>query len=130
MWQIICLCLPALTKSEQQRIFALFSEVLRACGRQPWERDIGLFFLHSLSPEETLTVLEERLDLVTRSQELMEMPHEKAAAQDHTQRIINDHIQTLLTAEHEWLKRTITQLRMMDMRKDLQTVETGFIPSA
>jgi hypothetical protein len=44
-------------RSEQQRFFALFKEVLRAYGREPGEMDLGLFFLHSLSPEEALTVL-------------------------------------------------------------------------
>jgi hypothetical protein len=125
MWQIICLCLPAMTRSEQQRIFALFSEVLRACGRKPGEIDIGLFFLHSLSPEETLTVLEERLALVARSQELMELPREKEAVQDHKQRMINDHIQTLLAAERDWLKRTITQLQIMNTHQDIHVAEAG-----
>src|SRR5437762_527732 len=67
MWQIICLCLPAMTKSEQREDTLLLSEVLHACGRMSGEIDTGLFFLHVLSPEEMLTVLEERLNLVTRS---------------------------------------------------------------
>src|SRR5579883_583793 len=102
MWQIICLCLPAVTMSERQRFFALFSNVLRANGREPGTMDLGLFFLHMLSPEEALTVLEERLDLVVRSQNLMEQPVELASAQDVIQAAINDHIQTLLEAEHAW----------------------------
>lgn len=114
MWQIICLCLPAMTKSEQQRIFALLSEVLHACGRKPGEIDIGLFFLYALSPEEMLTVLEERLSLVIRSQELMEMPQEREEAMDLKRRIINDHIQTILAAEQGWLKRTIAQLQILN----------------
>jgi hypothetical protein len=42
MWQIICLCLPAVTHSEQQRFFTLFKEVLHAYGREPGEMDISL----------------------------------------------------------------------------------------
>jgi len=108
-----------MTQSEQQRIFALFSEALRACGRKPGEIDIGLFFLHALSPEEMLTVLEERLNLVTRSQELMEVPLEREEEMDLKQRIINDHIQTLLAAERGWLKRTIAQLQISERCREL-----------
>ncbi len=32
MWHIICLCLPAVTRSEQQRFFTLFKDVVRAYG--------------------------------------------------------------------------------------------------
>jgi hypothetical protein len=110
MWQIICLCLPAVTRSEQQRFFTLFRDALNFYGREPGEMDLGLFFLHSLSPEEALTVLEERLELVVRSQELIDQPSPDAEA-DLKQLLINDHMQTLLAAEHEWLKRTIAQLQ-------------------
>jgi hypothetical protein len=41
MWHIICLCLPAVTRSEQQRFFTLFKEVLHAYGREPGEMDIS-----------------------------------------------------------------------------------------
>ena len=111
MWQIICLCLPAVTMSEQQRFFSLFSNALRSFGREPGEMDLGLFFLHTLSPEESLTVLEQRLDLVIRSQDLLEQPSEKEPAQDVIQTAIDDHMRTLLAAEHSWLKRTIAQLQ-------------------
>jgi hypothetical protein len=111
MWQIICLCLPAVTMSKRQRFFALFSNALRASGREPGEMDLGLFFLHTLSPEKSLTVLEQRLDLVIRSQDLLEQPPIKELAQDVIQTAINDHMRTLLEAEHSWLKRTIAQLQ-------------------
>ena len=111
MWQIICLCLPAVTHSEQQRFFTLFKEVLRAYGREPGEMDISLFFLYALSPEEGLTVLEERLDLVVRSQELLAKPREREAAPDDIQALVADHMRTLLAAEHEWLQRAIVQFK-------------------
>lgn len=119
MWQIICLCLPAITMSERQRFFSLFSKTLHASGREPGEMDIGLFFLHSLSSGEALTVLEERRDLVVRSQELMQQPHplrglpEKGSAAHVIEMVIDDHIQTLLAAEHAWLERTIAQLQTL-----------------
>jgi hypothetical protein len=111
MWQIICLCLPAVTMSERQRFFTLFSNMLHDYGREPDSMDHGLFFLHMLSSEEALTVLEERLDLVVRSQDLLERPPEKASAQDVIQTAIDDHMRPLLEAEHSWLKRTIARLQ-------------------
>lgn len=115
MWHIICLCLPAVTRSEQQRFFALFREVLRAYGREPGEMDLSLFFLHSLSHEEALTVLEERLDLVARSQELLEQQEEREPAPDHMQALITDHMQTLLAAEYTWLRHAIAQLQCLQL---------------
>src|SRR5438876_673263 len=111
MWQIICLCLPAVTMSERQRFFALFSNVLRASGREAGEMDLSLFFLHTLSPEESLTVLEQRLDLVIRSQDLLDRPSAQESEHDVIQTAIDDHMRTLLAAEHTWLKRTIAQLQ-------------------
>lgn len=115
MWQIICLCLPAVTRSERQRFFALFSDVLRACGREPTEMDLSLFFLHTLSPQEALTVLEERLYLVVRSQELMGQQSEAESIQDMRQWMIDDHLRALLAAEREWLTRTIAQLQQVPL---------------
>ncbi|GHO93976.1 hypothetical protein KSF_040240 [Reticulibacter mediterranei] len=111
MWQIICLCLPAVTTSEQQRFFALFHSVLRSAGREPGEMDLGLFFLHALSPEEALTVLEQRLDLVIRSQDMLEQLPAGEPEQDIIQLAIDDHMRTLLAAERSWLKRTIARLQ-------------------
>src|SRR5258707_3957200 len=111
MWQIICLCLPAVTRSEQQRFFTLFKEVLRVYGREPGEMDISLFFLYALSPEEVLTVLEERLDLVVRSQELLAQQGEREPAPDDMQALITDHVRTLLAAEYEWLRRSFAELQ-------------------
>lgn len=110
MWQIICLCLPAVLPSERQRFFTLFKDVLHAYGRAPGEMDLSLFFLYGLSSEEALTVLEERLDLVVRSQKLLVEPRERASALDNMQALVADHMRTLLAAEHEWLTRTIAQL--------------------
>jgi hypothetical protein len=111
MWQIICLCLPAVTGSERQRFFTLFSDALHACGREPTEIDLSLCFLHMLLPQEALTVLEERLHLVVRSQELMGQQPDVESAQDIRQWLIDDHLRTLLAAEGEWLTRTIAQLQ-------------------
>lgn len=119
MWQTICICLPAVTKSEQQRFFSFFSEAYK---RKPGEMDISLFFLHSLSKEETLTVLEERLDLVLRSQELMEWQTANLQEVNTIQAVVSDHMRTLIAAEHAWLQRTIAFLRASkDMPADIQT---------
>jgi hypothetical protein len=111
MWHIICLCLPAVTRSEQQRFFALFGDIVRAHGRVPGGTDLGLFFLYALSPQEALTILEERLDLVVRSRELLVQQEEREATPDDVQALVTNHMRTLLAAEHEWLKRTIVQLQ-------------------
>lgn len=103
-----------MTRSEQQRFFTLFSKALHDSGREPGEMDLGLFFLHFLSPGEALTVLEERRDLVVRSQEIMEqMPaqEQESEERDILQGAINDHIKTLLAAERAWLNRTIARLQ-------------------
>jgi len=109
MWQIICLCLPAVTLSERQRFFALFKDVLKSFGREPGEIDLSLFFLYGLSPEESLTVLDERRRLVDRSQALLAQPGTQALPPDDMQLLIADHMRTLLDAEHEWLQRAIAQ---------------------
>ncbi|QBD75884.1 hypothetical protein EPA93_07625 [Ktedonosporobacter rubrisoli] len=115
MWHIICFCLPAVTRSEQQRFFTLFREVLRAYGREPGEMDIGLFFLHTLSAEEVLTVLEERLDMVVRSQEYLALSPAYGEEADVKRMIIDDHMRTLLEAERDWLKRTIARIRSLNI---------------
>ena len=111
MWHIICLCLPAVTRSEQQRFFTLFKEVLRAYGREPGKMDLSLFFLYALSPEEALTVLEERLDLVVSSQELLAEPRARASAPDDMQTLVTDHMRALLAAEYAWLRHVIGQFQ-------------------
>jgi hypothetical protein len=108
MWQIICLCLPAATRCEQQRFFALFGDVIRTYGREPGHTDLSLSFLYTLSPLEALTVLEERLDLVQRSQELLASAPQ---AGDDIQELITDHLRTLLEAELTWIERAIARLR-------------------
>ena len=119
MWQIICLCLPTLTLSERRRFFKLFNQTILAAGREPGEIDIGLFFLHSLRPSEALTVLEERRELVVRSQEIMEQQPAMEPTADILQLAIDDHIQTLLAAERRWLDRTIARLQSLDTLDDL-----------
>jgi hypothetical protein len=111
MWHIICICLPAVTRSEQQRFFTLFKDVLRAYGREPGEMDLSLFFLYALSPEEALTVLQERLDLVVRSQALLTEQGEAALAPDDMQALIADHMRALLATEYEWLRHAIAQVQ-------------------
>lgn len=111
MWQIICLCLPAMTLSARQHFFTLFKDVLHAFGREPGEMDLSLFFLYGLSLEEALTVLKERLRLVEYSQELWGQPGVPELMPDDMQTLITDHIRTLLAAEHEWLQRAIAQFQ-------------------
>lgn len=125
MWQIICLCLPAVTLSERQRFFTLFKDVLHAFGREPGEVDLSLFFLYGLSLEEALTVLEERLRLVERSQALLAQPGAPELTPDDMQTLIADHMRTLLAAEHEWLQRAIVQFQH---RAALESAKPGAKP--
>lgn len=125
MWQIICLCLPAVTLSERQRFFTLFKDVLHAFGREPGEVDLSLFFLYGLSLEEALTVLEERLRLVERSQALLAQPGAPELTPDDMQTLIADHMRTLLAAEHEWLQRAIMQFQY---RAALESAKPGAKP--
>jgi hypothetical protein len=111
MWHIICLCLPAVTRYEQQRFFTLFRDVIRSYGREPGETDLSLSFLYTLSPAEALTVLEERLDLVARSQEILGQAHESEAEPDDMQELVTDHMRTLLAAEYTWVQRAIAQFQ-------------------
>lgn len=122
MWQLICLCLPAVTTSERQRFFALFKDVLKSFGREPGENDLSLFFLYGLSPEESLTVLEERLWLVERSQVLLAQPGAPDHPLDDVQQLIADHMRALLAAEHDWLQRAIAQFHH---RVTLERAEYG-----
>lgn len=108
MWQTICLCLPATSIHERRHVFSLLNTLSPGAGNELAAVDIGLCFLPSLSPEEALTVLEERHELVIRSQELVEQPLQQ---QDIMQTAIKDHMQTLLAAERAWLERTLIQLR-------------------
>ncbi len=111
MWQIICLCLPTMTRMERQRFFALLGDAVHACDRELSEVDIGLFFLHSLTPGEALTVLQERRDLVVKSQEILAAQQADACEGDELDDLVQDHIATLLSAELAWLERTIRRLR-------------------
>lgn len=111
MWQIICLCLPTMTRMERQRFFALLGDAVHAYDRELSEVDIGLFFLHSLTPGEALTVLQERRDLVVKSQEILTAQQAGADEGDEIDELVQDHIATLLSAELEWLERTIRRLR-------------------
>jgi hypothetical protein len=122
MWHIICLCLPAVTRSEQQRFFTLFGNVVRAYGREPGELDLSLFFLNVLSPQEALTVLQERLDLVVRSQELLPKSPERASTAADMQELVTDHMHTLLAAEQTWLEHAIAQLQHRSGVGELDTV--------
>ncbi|QBD83264.1 hypothetical protein EPA93_47805 [Ktedonosporobacter rubrisoli] len=112
MWQIICLCLPGMSKLEQQRFLLLLQDVVKTQKRSLSPVDLGLSFLDSLTPTETLTVLEQRLDLVKNSQELLSLQAtDKQEYRSITQQLIQDHICCLLSAERTWLERTIRHLR-------------------
>ena len=125
MWQIICLCLPAVTLSERQHFFTLFKDVLHAFGREPGEMELSLFLLYGLSLEEALTMLKERLRLVECSQELWAQPGAPELMPDEMQTPITGHIRTLLAAEYEWLPRAIVQFQR---RVALESAELGVDP--
>ncbi|WP_201380657.1 hypothetical protein [Ktedonobacter sp. SOSP1-52] len=77
-----------------------------------------MFFLHTLSPQEALTVLEERLELVVRSLELMRQQPAAESIRDIRQWMIDDHLRTLLAAEREWLTHTIAHLQSLLLDQD------------
>lgn len=116
MWQIICLCLPTMTKEQRQRFLTLFGDVIHTYNRELGEVDLGLSFLYTLTPAEALTVLEERLDLVEHSRTILDLPPENELTDRHTmmQHLVHDHIRTLLDAERQWLQRSIQYLRVSE----------------
>ena len=98
-----------MTLSERQRFFALFKDVLKSLGREPDEMDLSLCFLYGLSPEESITVLEERLCLVERSQAVLAQPGAPELPPDGLEMLIADHMRALLAAERDWLRHAIAQ---------------------
>ncbi len=106
--------LSLFTRSDAQRAAALLHSVQgsatcvwRRTGRDGSQPVLPL----ALSPEEALTVLEERRDLVVRSQDLLAGLNEREQASDDVQALITDHMRTRLPAEYEWLLRAIAQLQ-------------------
>lgn len=113
MWQTICLCLPTMPESERLRFLNLYGQFVHP--RQDLnEVDLGLAFLSHLTPAEALTVLQERQNLIERSQEWL-----STYAQSHggglglglLDMLIQDHTYTLLEAEHSWLEGAVRRLR-------------------
>ena len=66
MWQIICVCLSTTTTREQQHFFHLWCRAEHASAEERGAVDLGLLFLHALSAEKVLTVLEEPTGCATR----------------------------------------------------------------
>ncbi len=114
MWQLICLCLPTMTKQERQRLLALFGSVVHEQGRELGTPDFGLAFLYSLTAVEALTVLEERRELVARSREWLATQEYSSSdgKEELLHLLVHDHIHTLLEAEDAWLERAIGSLRL------------------
>jgi hypothetical protein len=112
MWQIICVCLSTLTTGEQHRFFHLLCGTEHTSAEERGAVDLSLLFLHALSAEEALTVLEERRDLVIRAQTLIAQQQAHEHGGSDTQSISQDHLQALLEAELAWLDRTVRRLRI------------------
>jgi radical SAM superfamily enzyme len=108
MWQVICLRLPASTTVEPP-LFSALDEAMQNGDGELCKLDVGLFFLRFLTLEEAQTVLQERLDLVLRSQEMV--ASSDGTGPDEMQALVLDHIRTLLAAEQEWLERTLQHLQ-------------------
>jgi len=107
MWQLICCCLAAQTSYERTQFLNRLQEALEARGSDPLAQDIGLDFLRYLTKDEALTVLVERRELVRSLQEQLVL-HQ--SDDDLITQIMQDHLQTVLNAEMQWLNRTITLL--------------------
>lgn len=118
MWQTICFCPPDMPEGERHRFLALYnrfgkSQSTEARGQELSSIDLGLSFLALLTPDEALTVLQERRDLIVSTQEWLTMQEagqrESAGLMDL---LMLDHIDTLLEAERAWLERSIRRLRV------------------
>ena len=122
MWQIICVCLPMMTKEERQHFLALFGTAARTYDRELSEVDPSLAFLYLLTPPEALTVLEERRELVVRSQAWLATQSTAGSGRNSLMHLlVHDHIHTRLSAERAWLERTIRRLRAA-ARNELEQV--------
>ncbi|EFH83871.1 hypothetical protein [Ktedonobacter racemifer] len=110
MWQTICLCLPTMPESERLRFLNLYGQF--AHPHQEFnEVDLGLAFLSHLTPAEALTVLQERQNLIERSQEWLSTHAQQSHGGGLLNLLIQDHTYTLLEAEHRWLEGAVRRLR-------------------
>lgn len=109
MWQTICLCPPTVPESERSRLLNLYGQFVHP--RQEFsEVDLGLAFLSHLTPAEALTVLQERQNLIERSQEWLSI-HKPADDGGLLNLLIQDHTHALLEAEHNWLENAVRRLQ-------------------
>jgi hypothetical protein len=111
MWQIMCLCLPALTIFDQLRFYTLLLAAMQAATQEQGPVDLSLCFLPALTTEEALIVLEERRDLVVRAL----IPFVTCGENDEPvcsgmQLLMQDHLQIMLEAELAWLDRALHRL--------------------
>ncbi|GHO56906.1 hypothetical protein [Ktedonobacter robiniae] len=109
MWQTICLCPPTMPESERLRFLNLYGQFVHP-PQEFNEVDLGLAFLSHLTPAEALTVLQERQNLIERSQEWLSI-HKQNDDGELLNLLIQDHTYTLLEAEHSWLEGAVRRLR-------------------
>ncbi|GHO49625.1 hypothetical protein [Ktedonospora formicarum] len=112
MWQTICFCPPGMLEDERHHFLDLYGRYIQSGkhGAQEINQvDLGLSFLSLLTPDEALTVLQERRELITRSQEWLECQDQ---SNDVMHMLTLDHIGTMLEAERSWLERSIRHLRI------------------
>lgn len=115
MWQTICLCPPTMPESERLRFLNLYGQFVHP--RQELDEvDLGLAFLSHLTPAEALTVLQERQNLIERSQEWLSthvQSHDRGLGLELglLDMLVQDHTYILLEAEHSWLEGAIRRLR-------------------
>lgn len=118
MWQIICLCLPALTMLDQPRFYTLLHAAVQASIQEQGPVDLSLCFLPALTTEEALTVLEERRDLVLRALTPLAKRREDDQSEcREMQLLIQDHLQALLEAELAWSDRALHRLRRLENQR-------------
>ena len=97
---------------------AYFSRLLRQAlssyDAQLSDLDACLFFLDQLPPAETVALLRERYERLTRERANVAYHVQAAQIQDPAHRLVTDRQLALLDAELGWLARTLLQLQAAD----------------
>jgi DNA-binding PadR family transcriptional regulator len=107
-----------ITEAGRQYFYKLLRETLGAYTPGLSEVDPCLFFLRHLMPEETITLLQERYDLVASHRTLVTRQINEHSVHDDAHRLINDHRLALLDAELRWLEHTIAHLQAKNTMRE------------
>jgi DNA-binding PadR family transcriptional regulator len=72
--------------------------------------DAGLFFLHHVTSQEAISLLQERSQLVEQARNQLIAQMEQHPLSDDAHKLVHDHKLALLDAELRWLEGTVTHL--------------------